>query len=176
MSEHNGLISTKVEGQDLVMERVFDAPQKLVFEMFAESDHLERWWGPQGWQTENRTFEFKPDGVWHYCMRCTDESQGEFFGHESWGKAVYHEIVVPQKIVYTDSFSDEKGNIPGAIPDILITMDFVEDGDKTKLLIRSHFSSEESLQQMMEMGSVQGLESQFERLDGYLKEVSKLDK
>lgn len=86
---------------------------------------------------------------------------------------MYHEIVVPEKIVYTDSFSDEEGNIPGAIPDILITMDFVEDGDKTKLLIRSHFSSEEPLQQVKDMGIVQGLESQFERLDGYLAELVK---
>lgn len=52
-------------------------------------------------------------------------------------------------------------------------MDFVEDGDKTKLLIRSHFSSEESLQQVKEMGIVQGLESQFERLDAYLAELVK---
>lgn len=171
MSENNRLLSTTVDGQDLVIERIFNAPKKMVFEMYAKSDHLEKWWGPQGWETKNRTFEFKPDGVWHYCMRCTDESQGDFFGHESWGKAVYHEIVEPEKIVYTDSFSDEEGNL-GTIPPILITMDFIEEGEKTKLLMRSHFSSEESLQQVKDMGIVQGLESQFERLDGYLAELS----
>jgi uncharacterized protein YndB with AHSA1/START domain len=43
MSENKRLISTTVEGQDLVMERIFDAPKKLVFEMYAKSEHLEKW-------------------------------------------------------------------------------------------------------------------------------------
>jgi uncharacterized protein YndB with AHSA1/START domain len=166
-----GEVLTSVEGQDLLMERVFNAPRELLFETFSTDEHLARWWGPQGWQTENRAFEFKPDGVWHYVMRCTDESQGEFFGLESWGKAVYHEIVAPEKIVYTDSFSDEEGNIPGAIPDILVTMNFVDEGDKTRLLIRSHFSSIESLKQVKEMGIEEGFASQLERLDVLLEEL-----
>ncbi|OAH63138.1 hypothetical protein AWH49_07320 [Domibacillus aminovorans] len=96
-------MTTNIEGQVLVMERIFNAPRGLVFKAFSEPERLASWWGPRGWQTENRKFEFKPNGVWHYCMRCIDENQGEFYGQESWGKAVYHEIIVPEKIVYTDT-------------------------------------------------------------------------
>jgi len=79
-------ITTNVEGRDLVMERIFDRQRDLVFKAFSNSERLASWLGPRGWQTENREFKFKPDGVWHYCMRCTDENQGEFHGKNLGGK------------------------------------------------------------------------------------------
>ncbi|WP_440971234.1 SRPBCC family protein [Peribacillus frigoritolerans] len=69
---------------------------------------MAEWWGPSGWQTENRAFNFKSDGLWHYCMPCTDENQGEFYDQES----VYQEITVPEKIVLTDMFADEDATRP----------------------------------------------------------------
>ncbi|MDM5359391.1 SRPBCC domain-containing protein [Peribacillus sp. RS7] len=162
-------ITTNVEGRDLIMERIFVAPRDLVFNAFSKPEQLASWWGPKGWQTENREFNFKPDGVWHYCMRCTDENQGEFYGQESWGKAVYQEIIVPEKIVLTDMFSDEEGNAAESMPETLVTMTFVEHEGRTKLIMHSRFNSVEGLQQVMEMGIVEGCASQFSRLDDLLK-------
>ncbi|GAA1372314.1 hypothetical protein [Peribacillus frigoritolerans] len=50
---------TSIEGRDLVMERIFDGQRDLVFKAFSNSEHLAGWWGPSGWQTENRAFNFK---------------------------------------------------------------------------------------------------------------------
>ncbi|QGQ44043.1 SRPBCC family protein [Metabacillus sediminilitoris] len=166
----NSLI-TKVEGRELIIERIIDAPRDLVFKAFSVSKNLESWWGPKGWQTENYKFEFEPNGVWHYCMRCNDRSQGDFYGQESWGKAVYHEIIVPEKIVYTDTFSDKEGNAVDGMPEILVTIMFVEYEGKTKLVTRSQFISIDTLQQVMDMGVVEGFASQLESLDDYLKEL-----
>jgi uncharacterized protein YndB with AHSA1/START domain len=74
-------------------------------------------------------------------MRCTDENQGEFYGQESWGKAVYQEITVPEKIVLTDMFADEEGNSADGMPVTLVTFTFVEHEGKTKLIMRSRFAS-----------------------------------
>lgn len=168
-NEVTNSMTTNVEGRVLVMERMLNAPRSHVFKAFSEPELLANWWGPKGWQTENRKFEFKPNGVWHFCMRCTDENQGDFFGQESWGKAVYHEIIVPEKIVYTDTFADEEGNAVDGMPEIQITMNFVEHKGKTKLITRNQFASIETLQQIMEMGIVQGFSSQFDRLDELLR-------
>jgi uncharacterized protein YndB with AHSA1/START domain len=92
-------------------------------------------------------------------MRCTDKNQGEFFGQESWGKAVYQEIIAPEKIVYTDVFADQEGNAVDGMPEMLITMNFVNTKGKTKLITRSQFASIEALQQVMAMGAVQGMAS-----------------
>lgn len=164
-------VETKVEGRELIIERTFDAPRDVLFKAFSDSEQLASWWGPRGWETENHQYEFKPNGVWHYCMRCVDEDQGEFFGYESWGRGVYQEILVPEKIVYTDVFSDQEGNRVEGLPEILITMDFIEDGGKTKLISRSQFESEEALQQVLEMGMIEGVNSQYECLDDFLKEI-----
>ncbi|MFB5089102.1 SRPBCC domain-containing protein [Psychrobacillus sp. PGGUH221] len=173
MSENKSTneLTTFTEGKVLVMERIFNAPRSLVFEAFSDSERLESWWGPKGWKTINRQFEFKPEGVWHYCMTCEDENQGDFYGQESRGMAIYHEIVAPEKIVYTDMFADDKGNAIAGMPELLVTMIFTEDGDKTKLITRSEFATLENLQQVLDMGVVQGTSSQYERLDDLLKNI-----
>jgi uncharacterized protein YndB with AHSA1/START domain len=167
--ETNGL-KTKVEGQDLIIERIFHAPRHLVFQAFSKSEQLASWWGPKGWKTENREFTFEPNGVWHYGMRCDDQSQGDFYGMESWGKAVFREIVPLEKIVYVDSFSDEEGNKVENMPEMLITLTFVDQDDQTKLIMRNQFASIETLQQVMDMGVVEGVASQMTCLDDHLEE------
>lgn len=142
-----------------------------MFKAFSEGGQLESWWGPEGWKTENRKFAFQPNGVWHYGMRCTDENQGEYFGQVSWGKAVYQDILAPERIVYVDVFADEEGNAVPGMPETLVKIEFFEEENKTKLIMRSQFASKEALQQVMDMGVIQGVSSQFERLGDHLKQA-----
>ncbi|MDQ0061746.1 SRPBCC domain-containing protein [Paenibacillus harenae] len=163
----------KVEGQEFVMERVFNAPKELVFKAFSEAEHLKQWWGPRGWTLTACTIDFRPGGVWHYCMKCIDENQGDFFGFESWGKGVYGEIVEQEKIVYTDYFSDAEGNESEDMPPSLITLVFEEQDGKTKVLSRSRFHSAEALQASVEMGMEQGIRETWDRLVEHLEAVQK---
>jgi uncharacterized protein YndB with AHSA1/START domain len=97
----NKMIS-KVEGQELILERVFDAPRELVYKAFSEAEHLKHWWGPRGWTLTVCNVDFRPGGIWHYCMKCINEDQKDFYGFESWGYSVYGEIVLEEKIVYME--------------------------------------------------------------------------
>jgi uncharacterized protein YndB with AHSA1/START domain len=65
------------------------------------------------------------------------------FGRESWGKAVFQEIVVPERIVYTDAFSDAEGNVIEDMPVALVTLEFVEYDGKTKLINRTQYATVE---------------------------------
>ncbi|CRK82904.1 SRPBCC domain-containing protein [Neobacillus massiliamazoniensis] len=80
---------------------------------------------------------------------------------------------MPEKIVYTDTFVDADGNPIGNIPEILVTMTFIEQEGKTKVITLSQFASNETLQQVKDMGVVEGFASQFDRL-GLLLEDMKL--
>lgn len=175
MSEQKAVnsIKSRVEGQELILERVFDAPRELVFSVFSDPVHLAAWWGPQGWETEVLQFDFKVNGSWLYCMKCVDKNQGDFFGMESCGKAVYQEINAPEKIVYKDLFTDREGNVLPDLPEMIITMEFVAEGSRTKIISTSHFSTEEALKQVVDMGAVEGTSSQYSRLDDYLIELQK---
>jgi uncharacterized protein YndB with AHSA1/START domain len=169
----NPSITSTVENDNvLVLEREFNAPRELVFRMFKEAEHLKHWWGPSGWELPVCTVDFQPGGVWHYCMKCVDKNQGDFFGMESWGKAVYGEIVEPEKIVYTDFFSDAEGNVNEELPSTEVTLLFVDlDGGRTKLINRGVYASAESLQTVLDMGMLQGISQTWDRLDARLESL-----
>jgi uncharacterized protein YndB with AHSA1/START domain len=162
---------TKVEGQELILERVFDAPRELVFQAFSEAEHLKQWWGPRGWTLTVCDIDFRPGGVWHYCMKCMDENQGDFYGMESWGKAVYEDIVKSEKIVYVDYFSDAEGNESAEMPSTDVTLTFVEFEGKTKLVNRALYASPEALKTVLDMGMEQGIAETWDRLDEHLQSV-----
>ncbi|WP_054023936.1 SRPBCC domain-containing protein [Bacillus sp. FJAT-28004] len=167
---NKAMVSRVENDRVLVLERIFDAPRDLVFKMFKEAEHLKRWWGPRGWEIPVCNVDFKPGGVWHYCMKCVDRNQGDFFGMESWGKAVYKEIVEPEMIIYTDYFSDAEGNANETMPSTEVTMEFIDLGGKTKLVSRGVYVSAEALKTVMDMGMLQGITETWDRLEERLNE------
>jgi uncharacterized protein YndB with AHSA1/START domain len=164
-------MTLKTEDRNLVLERVFDAPRELVFKAFSDAEHLKHWWGPRGWTLSECSLDFRPGGTWHYCMKCIDKSKGDFYGMESWGKAVYQEIVEPEKIVYMDYFSDADGNEVETMPSCEITMNFIEHGGKTKLVSEGRYESAAALKNVLEMGMEQGIAETWDRLEEHLKEL-----
>jgi uncharacterized protein YndB with AHSA1/START domain len=60
---------------------------------------------------------------------------------ESWGKVVYQEIVEPERIVYTDAFSDAVGNITEGMPQTLITLTFLEAIRPRDMSSSSHYQN-----------------------------------
>lgn len=160
-----GRLTSRIEnGTTLVLERVFDAPRELVFRMFKEPEHLRHWWGPRGWELPVCTVEFRPGGTWHYCMKCVDEAQGDFFGMESWGKGVYREIDEPARLAYTDYFCDADGVVNPELPATEVVLEFLDEGGRTRIVSRSTYVSPEALQQVLDMGMLQGIGQTWDRL------------
>ncbi|MGE7691304.1 SRPBCC domain-containing protein [Lysinibacillus sp. NPDC097214] len=168
---NNEMVSRVENDRVLILERVFDAPRDLVFKMFKEPEHLKRWWGPKGWEIPVCTVDFRPGGVWHYCMKCVDQNLGDFFGMEAWGKGVYKEIIEPEKISYTDFFSDAEGNSNDAMPSTAITLEFVDLDGKTKLINRAEYVSAEALKTVMDMGMLQGITETWDRLSEFVESL-----
>jgi uncharacterized protein YndB with AHSA1/START domain len=165
-------VESRVENERvLVLERVFNAPRELVFKVFKEPEHLKNWFGPKGWELPVCNVDFRPGGAWHYCMKCADRSNSQFYGMESWGKAFYKEIVEPEKIVYTDYFSDAEGNLNESMPSTVVTLEFIDMGDKTKLVNRGEYVSAESLKNVMDMGMLQGITETWNRLSELLESL-----
>ncbi len=104
-------------------------------------------------------------------MKCVDQNQGEFFGMESWGKGVYKEIIEPEKISYTDYFSDAEGNSNDSMPSTEITLEFIDLGGKTKLINRAEYVSAEALKTVMDMGMLQGITETWDRLNEHVQSL-----
>lgn len=124
-----------VAGEDFVVTRLLDAPRELVFRAWTEPERLGQWMSPQGMTTIANRMELRPGGTYHYGLRTPD-------GHEMWGKWTFREIVVPEKIVFVQTFSDAQGGITrhpmntGWPLQTLSTITFAAEGNKTRLAIR----------------------------------------
>src|SRR3978361_1965254 len=78
--------------REIVISRVINAPRELVFEAFTEVRHLSRWWGPKGFRTTTRAFEFRVGGVWDFVMHGPDGTD-----YQEW--IFWTEIAPPERIV-----------------------------------------------------------------------------
>ncbi|MEV5030236.1 SRPBCC domain-containing protein [Paenibacillus sp. LPE1-1-1.1] len=168
----NQMVS-KVEEKVLILEREFNAPRELVFQAFSQAEHLKHWWGPRGWTLPVCNIDFRVGGVWHYCMKCEDKNQGDFYGMESWGKGVYSEIQAPEKIVYTDYFSDAEGNIAETMPATISTLTFIEVEGGTKVINTAEYATAEGLKQVLDMGMLEGITDTWNRLVEHLESIQK---
>jgi uncharacterized protein YndB with AHSA1/START domain len=124
--------------EEITITRVYDAPRELVWKAWTEPEQFKRWWGPKAFTAPVSKIDLRVGGKYLSCMRGPD-------GKDYWSTGVYREIVPNERIVVTDSFSDEKGNIvpashygmAGDWPlELLVTVTFEELGDKTKMILR----------------------------------------
>ena len=166
MSAKNS-IRVETAEREFVMERVFNAPREIVFKAFSDPKHVAQWWGPKGWTLPVCEMDFRPGGVWFYGMRGPG-------GEESFGKAIYQEIIAPERIVYQDNFADAEGNVLEGMPPMVITMEFTEESGKTRITSRTLFASVADLEATMAMGMVEGFTQTWDRLEEYLAEGQSL--
>ncbi|MDM5188793.1 SRPBCC domain-containing protein [Bacillus sp. DX4.1] len=163
-----------IEESKLIITRIFDAPRDLVFKMWTDSEHLKHWWGPKGLTMHIAKLDLRSDGVFHYSMKSPD-------GQEMWGKFVYREISVPDKLVFINSFSDEEGNTvrapfsPTWPLEIQNTLMFSEEEGKTKLIMQgtpvSATEEKHKTFQAAHDGVKQGFTGTLDQLADYIKQV-----
>jgi uncharacterized protein YndB with AHSA1/START domain len=158
--------------RDFVITRVFDAPRDLVFKVWTSAEHLEHWFGPKGCTFHKAELDLRPGGSLLACMRSPD-------GRYMWGKWVFREIVVPERIVFVNSFSDQNGALtrhpmsPTWPLEMLTTITFAEEDGKTRLTLRwipinatqDERKTFDSGRESMKMGWT----GTFDALDTYLK-------
>ncbi len=117
---------------ELVLKRVFDAPQELVFEAWIQPQHFRRWFWPHGSTMPFCQMEAWPGGALHFLHKLED-------GQEVWIKGRYEEVSKPEKLVFTIHFSDKEGNWvdrPGFSKESRIAVTFEEKGSQTEVTIR----------------------------------------
>lgn len=116
--------------REIVIFRVIRAPRELVFEAFTEVRHLSRWWGPEGFTTTTRAFEFRVDGVWDFVMHGPDGTD-----YQEW--ISWTEITPPARIalLHGEALGD-----PNAFVSVLT---FAPDGAATRIEMRTVFPTKE---------------------------------
>jgi uncharacterized protein YndB with AHSA1/START domain len=111
------------QGFELQIERVFDAPQSLVWECWTEREHMLRWFAPESLTTPAFDNELRVGGSFRACMRKAD-------GTDLWVGGKYLEIIPNERLVFEWIWEDEYRQ-PSKI-----TLLFKPEGrDKTRLVM-----------------------------------------
>jgi uncharacterized protein YndB with AHSA1/START domain len=105
--------------KEILMQRVFDAPRRLVFEAMSRPEYVRRWWCFQeGASMPVCDIDFRVGGGYRYVTRLPDGTEFGFHGE-------YKEIVAPERVVHTEIFE------PFPDEPTLCTMTLEERGGKT---------------------------------------------
>jgi len=169
MSKTNLKIERPSE-REFVITRTFAAPRELIWQAWSQCQHLAQWWAPEKWSLPVCKMDFRPGGVWHYCMKGPMPDGTEM---ESWGRTVFHEIVEPERIVYVDTFSDAAGNVAEGMPAMAITVTFTEVDGQTKVISRTEFATAADLETILQMGMEEGVAMTWDQLAAYLTQLQK---
>lgn len=148
--------SHRASDREIVVSRIIESPRRLVFEAFTDARHLGQWWGPNGFTTTTRAFEFRPGGVWDFIMHGPD-------GADLPNWIEWREIVPPERIVYLHGESDDD---PRAFAS---TVTLVERGPVTEVTMRAVFKTKEQCDEVIaHYGALEGGRQHFGRLAAYV--------
>jgi uncharacterized protein YndB with AHSA1/START domain len=142
--------------REIDISRVIDAPRGLVFEAFTEVRHLSRWWGPEGFTTTTRSFEFRVGGEWDFVMHGPDGTD-----YQEW--ITWTEIAPPERIVMLHG--ESRGD-PNAFESVLT---FEPAGAGTRIEMRTTFRTRDLRDEAVEKyHAVEGGQQTLGNLDAYV--------
>lgn len=142
--------------REILVRRTIDGPRHLVFRAWTDPDHLAQWWGPHGFTTTTRSFDFRVGGVWEFLMHGPD-------GTDFPNRVQYREIVPPERIVYTQG---QHANDPEAF---VSSVSFEARGDTTEITLRTTFATKAQRDAVVErFGALEGAHQTLQRLDDYV--------
>lgn len=124
----------------VVIERHFDAPVELIWAMWTEPEHFKAWYGPGGAEILVANMDVQVGGRRLVCMQVAT-ADGPM---RMWFTGQYREVVKNRRLVYTESMSDEHGNVlsPGelgmpdghpATTEVIVELEDV--GGRTKIVM-----------------------------------------
>jgi uncharacterized protein YndB with AHSA1/START domain len=148
----------------LTFTRDFSARRELVFLALSDADHLRRWWGPPDYPVVECSVDFRPGGVWHYCLRGRD-------GTEVWARSVYREIVPPERVSYFERPSDARGNITDIRPGSFVTITLESHAAGTRLTAVMRYQSPLDGARAIHRGVEHGFSAALDLLDDVLDEL-----
>lgn len=158
-NKNKSLTVTLPSDREIVMTRVFHAPRRLVFEAHTKREHLERWWGPQGFTLLVCDIDLRVGGAYRFVQRGPDGGEYAFRG-------VYRELMPPERMVQTFEFEGMPGHIA------LQTLTFLEHGGKTTLTTNILCDSVEDRDGMLQSGMEDGAGESLDRLEDLLRTLT----
>jgi uncharacterized protein YndB with AHSA1/START domain len=90
--------------EKFVINRTFDAPLELMYQMWTDPNHFTKWLAPTGFEMKFVRADIRPGGSSHFVM--TGANNMKMYGHID-----YVKFEKPNRIVYSQQFCDENEKV-----------------------------------------------------------------
>ncbi len=156
-------IKKDLPNRKLTVTRRFNAPINKVWNAWTDPALLEKWWGPKPWTAVTKSMDFKAGGLWLYKMTGPD-------GEGQWCRVDIHTVDAPNGFTSTATFSDENGIKTGTFPEGHWKVQFITDGDGTRVETTLTFDDIADMEQLVAMGFEGGFSMGLNQLEELLAE------
>ena len=161
-------MSKSTDSKDaVVIERIFNAPVDLIWQLWTQPAHFQNWYGPQGASVPVAEMDVRVGGKRKVCM----EMQRPGGSMKMWTTGEYIEVIPNKRLVFSDSMADENGNVvspsamgmPEGHPATTEVTVLLEDlGGRTKMTMTHAGIPADS-------GGAGGWEQAFAKMETYIK-------
>lgn len=135
------------ENNELVLDRLLDAPRGKVFRCWTDPDLIKQWFAPKPYTTPVAQVDLRVGGSNMIVMKSPE-------GQEMPNRGTYLEIVPNEKLVFTDAYTGDWQ--PGGKPFMTVVLTFEDEGGKTRYIARCRHWSKEDRDTHEKMGFHQG--------------------
>jgi uncharacterized protein YndB with AHSA1/START domain len=98
--------NNQTKKQDLVVNRIIDAPVELVWKAWTDPEYVMRWWGPQYYTSPSCKIDLREGGKFVFCMRAPKDQGGQ----DMYTAGVYKNILPMERLEFTQGLADKDGN------------------------------------------------------------------
>lgn len=123
----------------VVIERILEAPVHVVWLMWTAPEHFAAWYGPDGATVPVARMDVRVGGNRLICVAINTPNGAM----QMWFTGEYREVIENERLVYTESMSDETGKVlspsatgmPGENPTTMVIVDLEDLGGRTKMVM-----------------------------------------
>jgi uncharacterized protein YndB with AHSA1/START domain/predicted enzyme related to lactoylglutathione lyase len=126
----------------LIIRRTFNAPRERVFAAWTDAQVLRAWFGPPGTTVTETAFDARAGGRYRLAMT---SSGGEAFVV----RGVVSEFRKPERLAFSFRWEEDDPNLER---DTFVTIDFIDQGERTEMLFTHEGFSDEASRGRHEQG------------------------
>jgi uncharacterized protein YndB with AHSA1/START domain len=146
--------------REVTLIRLIDAPRERVFKAWIDAKQMAQWWGPKHFTNPVCDVDARPGGMIRIDMRAPD---GVVYPMDG----VFHEVVAPERLVFTSRAFDAETN--KTLIKALNTITFTDEGGKTKLTVEARVMELAPEFAAAAAGMEEGWSQSFERLQALVR-------
>lgn len=158
-------VSSDPQALTLTVVADYPVPVERLWEAYADPRQLERFWGPVEWPATFTRHDMAVGGESHYYMSGPA-------GERSRGWFRFLTVEPLRCFEVEDGFADEDGRPNTEMPTMRMRFRFEKTTTGSRFTSVTHFPSLEAMEQLVQMGMMEGMRSAMSQIDAVLADLA----